>query len=161
MPAGHAMSVNRPRKAFTPDPPVNGEDRFPMTKHAHSDNPSDPFSASTPLLTTPWSNGPTLDALTRAGEACSQACQAWQQEVARFTAARLQSDSELGRKLVGCGDWAEAAKLQQEWALAMAQDYMNEGNRMFQLAWKFGGEMMPSRAPVPRAVSKRGIDAAD
>jgi hypothetical protein len=130
-----------------------------MTKHVHHSNPS---AAPTPFLAAPWFNVPMVDALTRAGESCTKACQAWQEEVVRFTASRLECDSELGRKLVACRNWADAAKLQQDWAAITAQDYLNEANRMTQLASKFGAKVRLPAAPGSQsAVSERQAHAAE
>jgi hypothetical protein len=100
--------------------------------------------------------------MMRMGEACSTACQAWQQEVARFVAARLESDGELGRKLMTCGSWSEALRLQQDWAGTMAQDYLNQTKRMIQLASSMGGQMMaPETAFAGSMESGRHTEAAE
>lgn len=130
-----------------------------MTKQIHQDRSP---AASVPLAAAPWINSSAFDAMTRMGEGCAQVCQAWQQEVARFTASRLESDGELGRKLMTCGNWAEAARLQQYWASAMAQDYLNQANRMVQLASRMGAQMMaPEAATARSAGSERHTEAAE
>ena len=79
-------------------------------------------------------NGSALDALRRATDACSKACFAWQQELTRFTVARLKSDSELGQKLLSSQNWSDAIKLQQDWMAAAGQDYFDEARNLMQLA---------------------------
>lgn len=108
-----------------------------MTKHAQ---PGNGAPSQFPWMTSP--SGLGMEAFARAGEACNKACLAWQEELVRFTTARAQSDSELGQKLVACRNWADAAKLQQEWAASMAQDYFDEANRLAQLASKFSADLM-------------------
>jgi hypothetical protein len=122
-----------------------------MTKQTR---PSDPSTAPTPFSAAAWANGPMLDALMRTGEACNKACRAWQEEAVRFTTARLESDIELGRKLFTCGNWTEAAKLQQDWVVSMAQDYLNEANRIVQLSSELGTETMRPVAPESRHGAK-------
>jgi len=101
--------------------------------------PFDAFtSAATPLS---WFSGlsrTAMDACTRGGDGFAKAAVEWQQEIARFTTARLQRDSEFGQKLLACRDWSEAMKLQQEWLTTLAQDYFDEGNRLAQLCQKAG-----------------------
>ncbi len=99
-------------------------------------------SAATRL---PWMaalNGPVLETLARAGAACNQASLAWQQEVVRFTTARLESDSQLGQQLLTCRNWTDVAKLQRDWLSSMTHDYLDEANRLVRLASKFGTEVV-------------------
>lgn len=127
-----------------------------MTKPAHSKSPE-------PVALLPWINGYMLDSMMRMGEACTAACQAWQREAARFVAARLESDGELGRKLMTCDSWSEMLRLQQDWAGAMAQDYLNQTNRLVQLASNMGAQMMaPETASTTlTAGSRRHTEAAE
>jgi hypothetical protein len=126
-----------------------------MTKHSHRHEPSSgamPFSGT-------WMNGPMFDGFAQASEACGKACQAWQSEMMRFASARLKSDSDLGLKLVACGSWTDAAKLQQEWASVMAQDYLDEANRLVGLASKLGAEVMSPAAEAAQSRSARHAHA--
>ena len=95
------------------------------------------------------------------GEACGKACQAWQEEVIRFTSARLECDAELGHKLMACGNWAEAVNLQFDWAVNTARDYLNEANRLAQLASALGAKMMqPSARTMRAATPERHVHVA-
>ena len=109
-----------------------------MAKHAHGTASAAPAS----VTTAPWINGSMLEAMTRMGEVCTGACQTWQQEITRFATARYESDNDLARRLMTCGNWTEAARLQQDWAGTMMQDYLNQTNRMVQLAATLGAELM-------------------
>lgn len=98
-------------------------------------------AAAAPLSWMTGLNCSAMETFARGSEAFAKALQEWQQELSRFTTARLQRDSELGQKLLGCHDWSEAMKLQQEWLSAMGQDYFEEGNRLLQLVQKVGGDL--------------------
>ncbi len=101
-----------------------------------------------------WMNGPAAQAIARANEACSRACQEWQQELVRFTTARMQADSQHVQRLFTCQSWAEAARLHQVWATAAAQDFAKEANQLFQLASKLGADLAvaaPGKLPTVQA----------
>ena len=106
-----------------------------MTKPANLGDKAAMFGAL------PWMtvfSGAASDSLTRAGEACNKACLDWQQEMARFATARWESDGQFGQKLLSCQNWADVAKVQQEWAAALARDYFNEATRLFGFILKLG-----------------------
>ena len=84
--------------------------------------------------------GPIVDALMRTTESCSKACLAWHEEILRFAAERLQRDSELGQALANTRNWADAAKLHQEWATSALRDYTNETTRLFEIAADAGSK---------------------
>lgn len=105
-------------------------------------------------------NGSALTGLTRATEACNKAGVAWQQELARFTTARLQRDGEFGQKLLGAQNWLEAVKVQQDWLQSAGQDYAEETNRLVQMAQKIGADLMHS-AEVETEASRAARGAAD
>jgi Phasin protein len=86
-------------------------------------------------------NGPVVDVFMRTTESCSKACLAWHEEVLRFAAERMQRDSELGHALVNTHSWADAAKLQQEWAASTLRDYTNETTRLFEIAADAGSKI--------------------
>ncbi len=101
-----------------------------------------------------WMSGPAMQAVTRANEACSRACQEWQQELVRFTTARIQTDTQHVQRLATCQNWADAARLHQEWALAAAQDFAKEANQLIQLASKLGSDLAvaaPGKLPTVQA----------
>lgn len=102
-----------------------------------------------------WFANPMLNACTHAGTAWSEAYVACQNELMQFSLARFRSDSELGRKLIGCRDWAETAKLQQEWAAATVQEYMNEADRIRQLTSHLGANLIAFNGVNPASAKKR------
>jgi len=128
---------------------------------SRNDPPKMPRPSFTPFVpaVSPFSN-PLFDIFTAASENYARACQAWQQEIVRFTVNRFQNDSVYGQKLATCQNWTDAAQIQQEWAASMAQDFMDEGNRLAQLASTLGAELVqPAAEPAPpQAVRK--TDAA-
>jgi phasin protein len=91
-------------------------------------------------------NGPMVDVFMRTTESCSKACLAWHDEVLRFAAERMQRDSELGQALASTRNWADAAKLQQEWAASMLRDYTTETTRLFEIAADAGSKMTQASA---------------
>lgn len=118
-----------------------------MTKQA--DRPE----SSAPTIMPPWINGSVFDAMTRMSEASARACQTWQQETVRFATARFESDNVLARRLMTCGTWTEACRLQQDWVCAMMQDYLDQTTRMAEFASTLGAQLM---ATVPAAVGSTG-----
>ena len=120
-----------------------------------SRDPKTPYPSFTPFVpaVSPFAN-PMFDIFTAASESYARACQAWQQEIVRFTVNRFQNDSVFGQKLATCQNWTDAAQIQQEWAAAMARDFMDEGNRLAQLASSLGAELaaasVPTAPPAPR-----------
>ena len=113
----------------------------------------------------PWLaslNGSMLTTLTRATDCCGKACIEWQQEVVRFTTARLQSDSQVGQQLLACQNWADAAKVQSDWVASTMRDYADEANRLTQLASKFGADLTQARlAEAQPATRHHGLQAAE
>ena len=101
-----------------------------MTKDNHG-----PVAGSTAAwdALTAW-NGPIAQMFGQSGETYVKACVDWQQEVARFTAARLDQDRRLQESLVACRNVADAMKLQQDWAFAAIKDYFEETNRLASIA---------------------------
>lgn len=128
---------------------------------SRNDPPKMPRPSFTPFVpaVSPFTN-PLFDIFAAAGENYAKACQAWQQEIVRFTVNRFQNDSVFGQKLATCQNWTDAAKVQQEWAAAMAQDFMDEGNRLAQLATSLGAELtQPLVEPAPQSTPRK-TDAA-
>lgn len=99
-------------------------------------------------------SGPMVDAVVRTTESYGKACLAWQEEIMRFAATRLQRDTELGQALAGTRSWTDAAKLQQEWAASAIRDYTTGTTRLFEIAADVGSKITES--PVPsRSVAER------
>ena len=102
--------------------------------------------------------GPMVDAVVRTTESYGKACLAWHEEIMRFAAARLQRDTELGQALVSTRSWADAAKLQQEWAASAIRDYTNETTRLFEIAADAGSKLTEHSVPAASAVSRMATD---
>jgi hypothetical protein len=119
-------------------------------QHAH------PATAAVPFLAVVPFNGPILAAAIRAGEAFSKLYLAWQEELARFAAIRFDSANETGRKLLMCRDWAEAAKVQQEWAASAVNEFFDEPSRLVQIASKIGDDSTPPAVSGDEAAMQEG-----
>jgi hypothetical protein len=104
-------------------------------------------------------NGP-IDTLMRTTESCSKACLAWHEEILRFTAERLQRDSELGQALANTRNWADAAKLHQEWATSTLRDYTNETTRLFEIAADAGSKLAQTSAQAASEAGQTATEAA-
>jgi hypothetical protein len=102
-----------------------------MTKHAATPQ-SAPSSAPWEALTA-WNN-PMAAAFGQAGEACFKACVDWQQEVARFVAARLAADQRAQESLAACTTFTDVLKVQQEWASAAVKEYTEEATHLALIA---------------------------
>jgi hypothetical protein len=109
-----------------------------MTKSAASTG-ADPFAAFQPMS---HLQGAFLTNLTRSGEAYAEACLAWQSEIFRFAASRLQWDAKVGEALASCKSVAELAEVQKDWVESTVKDYVDEGNRLFQLANKLAPQFL-------------------
>lgn len=110
-------------------------------------------------FTSAFFNGPVLDTMVRTTESYGKACFAWHEEMLRFAAARLQRDSELGQALANTRTWADAAKLQQEWAASALRDYTTETTRLFEIAADVGTKISQSTSQAAGAASQMGADA--
>lgn len=104
--------------------------------------------------------GPVVDAVMRTTESCGRACLAWHEEVLRFAATRLQRDSELGQALANTRNWADAAKLQQEWATSALRDYTNETTRLLEIATDAGSKLTQDSARTAGAAGQMAAEAA-
>jgi len=114
-----------------------------------------------PTAAAAFLNGPMFGAVARGGEAYSRALLGWQNELLRFAGARLRTDTEFGRSLVGCRDWMEAARLQQSWLNAAVQEYVEEAGRLLRLATSLGGELDETAREEAEEVAARGTDWAE
>lgn len=103
-------------------------------------------------------NGPIVDAVVRTTESYGKAYLAWQEEILRFAATRLQRDSELGQALANTRSWADAAKLQQEWTASTIRDYTNETTRLFEIAADAGSKITESSLPATSAGGRMATD---
>lgn len=105
-------------------------------------------------------NGPMVDALMRTTESYSKACLAWHEEILRFAAERLQRDSELGQALANTRNWADAAKLHQEWASSALRDYTNETTRLFEIAADAGAKVAQTSTQAAAEAGQAATEAA-
>ncbi len=105
-------------------------------------------------------NGPMVDVLVRTTESYSKACLAWHEEILRFATERLQRDSELGQALANTRSWADAAKLQQEWATSALRDYTNETTRLFEIAADAGSKVAQTQAQAASETGRTVTEAA-
>ncbi len=95
--------------------------------------------------------------LGHASDACLGACQTWHAETGRFLLKRFERDTDLARRLLDCRDWSDAVRLQQEWASAAVQDYLDQTRRVAEMAGKLCTLDLAVQRP---AVSGRPADAA-
>jgi hypothetical protein len=78
--------------------------------------------------------GSMTNAFARATQAYLEALTSLNSEVAGFMSERWRCDMDLGQSLARCGNWSEAAALQQDWVRRAAQDYLSEATKLMQLA---------------------------
>ena len=64
------------------------------------------------------------------------------QEMTRFMAERLRYDAEFGHALAGCGSFAKAAEMQQEWVKKAADDYMAEAQKLGEIGQKLVSDVV-------------------
>lgn len=76
------------------------------------------------------------EAMMRSTRACFDGMSQFNGEIVEFVNDRLRRDADFGQSLARCGNWAEAASLQQDWARRTMQDYFSESARLWQLASK-------------------------
>ncbi|MBL8691613.1 MAG: hypothetical protein JNL04_21065 [Rhodospirillaceae bacterium] len=77
-------------------------------------------------------SGPMAQAVA-AGEACAKACIEMQDEMVRFTKARLQADVDAQKAFAACGTIAEVADAQRTWFTAASRDYLEEAGKLIQM----------------------------
>lgn len=94
---------------------------------------------------------PMFEAAARTGNAYSRAYLSWQSEILRFTSARLQRDAEFGSDLLKCDKWADAARVQQSWMKSTVEDYINEANKLLELATDFTHDVAQTSSDQMRA----------
>jgi hypothetical protein len=75
----------------------------------------------------------TMVSATDAVQACTEACTAWQQEIAHFVDLRLAEDRRSWEALMSTRDVAGMLKVQQEWGLQAAADYTRGALRLARL----------------------------
>lgn len=70
---------------------------------------------------------------TDALQTCTEACSEWQQEIARFVDLRLAENRRSLEAAMAVRDVAGLLKVQQQWGMQMAADYMDEAGRLTRL----------------------------
>jgi hypothetical protein len=122
-----------------------------MAKQATHSDRSD--VTSFPLM--PAFNSAFLDTFMRTGETCVMTYLVWQDELFRFTASRLLQDEMIGRAFASSKTLDEAAEVQRDWLQSTVQNYLDEANRLTQLAAKMAPAwMIPFAADAPTAAGK-------
>lgn len=86
--------------------------------------------------------GAFTEAMMKSTSACLDAVTRLNGEVFGFVNDRLRRDIDFGQSLARCGNWTEAASLQQEWARRTMQDYFAESTKLMQMASKATLESM-------------------
>lgn len=115
-----------------------------MANHATKDSSAKPEFSFPPISLT---NGPMLDGFMRSSQGWAKASLDWQQEVMRFVDARLRVDEQLGTAMAACKNLGDLAEVQRNWAMATAQDYFEETQRLAQIMAK-AMPSWPAAAPA-------------
>jgi hypothetical protein len=63
-------------------------------------------------------------------QACVEACTSWQKELAQFADRRFAENRRTWNAFMGSRDFADALKVQQQWASQAASDYTQEATRL-------------------------------
>jgi len=77
--------------------------------------------------------GVMATSMAAAGQAYMDAVGKCQGEICSFVTKRLTNDLDHGQKLAQCQDLGQAASMQQEWLRQAVDDYVKEGQKLFQL----------------------------
>jgi hypothetical protein len=104
-------------------------------------------------------NTPLLDMIVHGGETCARTLLAYQQELMRFAASRLQSGAELGRTLAQSHDWFEAVSAQQRWFAAAMTEYAREGQRLLHISSELAIEHTHQVGEDARQAARTGTDS--
>jgi hypothetical protein len=128
-----------------------------MAKHAaHSDR-----SGVTSFSLMPPFNSAFLDTFMRTGETCVMSYLVWQDELFRFMASRLLQDEMIARAFASSKTLDEAADVQRDWLQSTVQNYLDEANRLTQLAAQMAPAwMIPFAADAQKADMERGPQRA-
>jgi hypothetical protein len=101
---------------------------------------------------------PLLDMMVHGGESCARTFLAYQQELMRFTASRLQSAAALGQTLAQSRDWFEAATAQQRWFAASLAEYAQETQRLLHLSSELAVEQAHKAEERAQGVAQAAAD---
>lgn len=79
-------------------------------------------------------SGPAASAFAQVGELFGERCLEWQRELAAFVSARMQADGKLPAELGACRSPTDIARVQQAWLEAAAAAYLEESERLGEIA---------------------------
>ena len=77
--------------------------------------------------------GVMATSMAAASQAYMDAVGKCQGEICNFMTKRLSDDLNHSQQLAKCEDWRQAAVVQQEWVRQVVEDYVSEGQKLFQL----------------------------
>jgi hypothetical protein len=78
------------------------------------------------------------------GSVYARNIRAWNEEMTQFVGRRLEHDGRTLTRLSRCADVAEAARVQQQWFSELADQYMEEGRRLAEIAMANGAGRTPT-----------------
>ena len=79
-------------------------------------------------------NGASIAALVRSGEALWTGMTAMGQEMAQFASTRLRENMDLSGSVMQCGDPREAFRLECDYARNATRQYLDEANKLLGIA---------------------------
>ena len=98
-----------------------------------------------------------VNGFAEAGQAYMDGFAKMNAEMVTFWNDRLRQDAEFGRDAASCGNWADFAALQQNWARNATDQYLAEASKLMTLA----SEMtMRSWAPLNEKTAAEETDKA-
>jgi hypothetical protein len=74
----------------------------------------------------------------------------WNEEVTHFVGRRLEHDGRTLERLAHCADAGEMARLQQQWMSEAADQYLQEGRRLTEIAMNGAGATIGRAGPDDR-----------
>lgn len=122
-----------------------------MTKEAPRHGRPEAAETAEQLERLSAAGGALTEAMMKSTSACLDGVTRLNGEIFGFVNDRLRRDVDFGQSLARCGDWTEAASLQQDWARRTMQDYFVESTKLVQMASKATLESMD---PVLRTAAR-------
>lgn len=123
-----------------------------MTKDTHKHGATGQAQTIEQLERLGAAGGEFGEAMARSTQACLDGMTQFNGEIVEFVNDRLRRDADFGQSLARCGNWAEAASLQQDWARRTMQDYFSETAKLWQLASK---ATLVSMDPMMRTTARQ------
>lgn len=90
-------------------------------------------------------NGALFEAYAQAGRSYLSRLTAINEEIASFTAERMQENTRASQSLMQCKEWQDAVRVQQEWLQSTSQSYLQETQRLFGI---FGQTALSGLSPL-------------